>query len=66
MQIIPELVRRAQLLALWLVVALGVIVGDQAPVERPRSPAPARAIEWRAIRPLGRRLVAVQLRVIIA
>ena len=61
-----ELVRRAHWVLWMLAVVVGCLFGALAPVERPRSPARARAIEWRAIRPLAGRLVAVRVQLIIA
>lgn len=67
-----ELVRRTALLALVLGVFLRCIVGELAigsdtPPRRPASQAPkARGLEWRFLRPIGRRLVGVQVRIILA
>ena len=62
-----ELVRRGALLALWFMVALRIIVGDVALVQPQRSPARRpRGMEWRILRPIGQRLIAVQIRIILA
>ena len=65
MGIIAELVRRGLVVLLVILVAMRVVVGDVARPAR-RSPAPkARGLELRFLRPIGRRLVGVQIRVIV-
>ena len=65
MGIIAELVRRGLVVLLVVLVALGVIVGDAAKPAR-RSPACPKGYELRTVRPLGRRLVAIRVQVILA
>lgn len=67
---LAELVTRGQIVLLWLSVAIGVIFGELATGNNTvgvssRSPRP-RGLEWRHIRPVGRRLVAIRLQVILA
>ena len=64
-----ELVRRGALLALWFAVVLRVVVGDVCPIgHKParRSPARPKGYELRTIRPIGRRLVAIRVQVLLA
>ena len=62
-----ELVRRAALLALWFIVALRIIVSDVALVQPQRSQARhPRGMELRTIKRVGSRIVAVQIRLVIA
>ncbi len=62
-----ELVRRAAIVVLWIWSALGVIVGELArPARRPLTSSKARGLEWRVIRPIGGRIVAVRLQVVFA
>lgn len=66
MQSIPDMFRRAVLVLLVVLVALGVVVGEARPTPR-RSPAPRpRGLEWRTIKrlPTGR-IVALRLQVVI-
>lgn len=67
MQSIAELGRRAGILWIWLVVALGCIVGELAPAApaRPRTVRPYAA-ELRTIKQFGGRLIAVRVQVILA
>ena len=62
-----ELVRRAALVVLWFIVALRIIVGDVALVQPRRSQArQPRGMELRTIKRVGSRIVAVQIRLVIA
>ena len=62
-----ELVRRGALVALWFIVALRIIVGDVALVQPRGSLAPkARGYELRTIKRLFGRIIAVQVRLVIA
>jgi len=62
-----ELVRRAAIVVLWIWIAIGVIVGELArPAPRPLTSSKARGLEWRAIRRVGPRVVAVRLQVVFA
>ena len=65
MGIIAELVRRGLVVLLVVLVAMRVIVGDVAKPAR-RSPARPKGYELRTVRPLGRRLVAIRVQVILA
>ena len=66
MGIIAELVRRGLVVLLVILVAMRVVVGDVARPAR-RSPAPkARGLELRFLRPIGRRLVAIRVQVLLA
>ena len=62
-----ELVRRAALVVLWFIVALRIIVGDVVLVQPRRSQArQPRGMEYRALKRVGSRIVAVQIRLVIA
>ena len=62
-----ELMRRRALVALWFIVALRIIVGDVALVQPPPSQArKPRGMEYRALKRVGSRIVAVQIRLVIA
>ena len=62
-----ELVRRAALVVLWFIVALRIIVGDVALVQPRGSQArQPRGMELRTIKRFGGRIVAVQIRLVIA
>ena len=69
MQSIPDMIRRMALVLFLVVVALRVVCGEMVPMGTTRPPSPARpprGLEWRFLRPIGRRLVGVQVRILIA